>query len=209
MSNFNLNDLNLDDIGQWPLPAKITLISILSLFVVFLGYWFLVKPNFDEYASLGIKQKELLETFEVKHAQAVNLQAYINQMQIMKDKFGAMLRQLPAENEMPGLLEDISRTGVASGLSFELFAPKPEVKHDFYTELPIDIIVYGSYHQLALFLSRVGQLDRIVTLHDLSVEPVKLKNTTNPASTADNTKGSGDGLLEMKITAKIYRYNTQ
>lgn len=205
MSNFNLNDLNLDDIGQWPVPAKMALISILSLFVVFLGYWFLVKPNFDEYASLGVKQKELLATFETKQAQAVNLQAYINQMQIMKDRFGAMLRQLPAENEMPGLLEDISRTGVASGLSFELFAPKPEVKHDFYTELPIEIVVYGSYHQFALFLSRVGQLDRIVTLHDLLVEPVKANNT----ATATSKKGGGEGMLEMKITAKIYRYNTQ
>lgn len=207
MSNFNLNDLNLDDIGQWPTPAKVALIAILSSFVVFLGYWFLVKPNFDDYDTLQVKQQELRETFESKQGQAVNLQAYINQMQIMKDRFGAMLRQLPAENEMPGLLEDISRTGVASGLSFELFAPKPEIKHDFYTELPIDIIVYGSYHQLALFLSRVGQLDRIVTLHDLSVEP--LQNKTQNVIANGLKKGSGDGMLEMKITAKIYRYNTQ
>lgn len=100
---------------------------------------------------------------------------------------------------MPGLLEEISKTGVASGLTFELFAPQPEVSHDFYVELPIKISVVGTYFQLAMFVSRVAQMNRIVTLHDFSIEGVSSK---------DQKIVSGDELV-MNITAKIYRYRTQ
>ena len=117
----------------------------------------------------------------------------------MNEYFELLLRQLPAKNEMPGLLEEISKTGVASGLKFELFAPQAEVKHDFYIELPIKITVVGTYMQLALFLSRVAQMHRIVTLHEFSI---------SGATSKDNKTVSEDELV-MNITAKIYRYRSQ
>jgi type IV pilus assembly protein PilO len=98
---------------------------------------------------------------------------------------------------MPGMLEDISKTGIASGLTFTLFAPMPEVPHDFYIELPIKIVVSGNYQQFAVFLSRIGQMNRIITLHDFALDDVKSKT--------NNT----DGLLSMQLTAKIYRYRTR
>lgn len=100
---------------------------------------------------------------------------------------------------MPGLLEDISKTGVASGLKFELFAPQPEVVHEFYVERPIKISVVGTYFQLAMFISRVAEMSRIVTLHDFSIAGLSSK---------DNKVVSEDELV-MNITAKIYRYRTQ
>lgn len=117
----------------------------------------------------------------------------------MNERFGAMLRQLPAQNEMPGLLEEISKTGIASGLRFELFAPQAEVAHDFYIELPINIRIVGTYMQIALFLSRVAEMSRIVTLHEFSV---------SGASSKDKKTVSEDELV-MDITAKIYRYRSQ
>lgn len=198
MSDLNLNELTLDNIGQWPKPVKAGMIIILSVLLVGAGYWFLVKSKYEQHTLLQNEERTLKMKFERKQHQASNLQAYQVQMQKMQDRFGTMLKQLPTENEMPGLLEDISRTGIASGLVFELFAPKSEIKHDFYIELPISIEVVGNYHQLAVFISRVAQMGRIVTLHDFTIEP---------AST-DKLKQSGDQLV-MKMTAKIYRYRTQ
>jgi type IV pilus assembly protein PilO len=146
------------------------------------------------------KQEVSLKTdFENKQHQAANLQAYRNQLELMNARFGAMLKQLPAKNEMPGLLEEISKTGVASGLKFELFAPQPEIKHDFYVELPIKISVIGTYMQLAMFLSRVAEMSRIVTLHEFTISGVSSK---------DNKPVSEDELV-MSITAKIYRYRSK
>lgn len=199
MDTVNLNELTLENVGQWPIPVKIGVIVGISLLVIGLGYWLIIKPNFEQFDTLQAQEVALKTEFETKQHQAANLQAYRNQLQLMNERFGAMLKQLPAKNEMPGLLEEISKTGVASGLKFELFAPQPEVVHDFYIELPIKITVVGSYMQLAMFLSRVAEMNRIVTLHEFGVEGV---------SSGDGKTISQDELV-MGITAKIYRYRAQ
>ena len=206
MMNLNINELTLDNVGQWPKPIKVGVVVFLSILLIGMGYWLIAKANFEQYNTLQAQEITLRSEFELKQHQAANLQAYRNQMTIMEERFGNMLKQLPTKNEMPGLLEDISKTGIASGLTFELFAPLPEVQHDFYIELPIKIAVVGNYHQFAVFLSRVAQMSRIVTLHDFVIGRgvIQGENQTGVISKDD----SGDQ-LEMEITAKIYRYRTQ
>ena len=199
--NLNLGELTLENLGQWPNLVKIGVVITLSLLLIGMGYWLIVEANFEQYNTLKAQEVTLRSEFELKQHQASNLQSYRNQMIKMQERFGNMLKQLPTQNEMPGLLEDISKTGIASGLTFELFAPLPEVQHDFYIELPIKTIVVGNYHQFAVFLSRVAQMSRIVTLHDFVIERVTAEN--------GNPKNSSGEQLRMEMTAKIYRYRTQ
>ncbi|MFI4919381.1 MAG: type 4a pilus biogenesis protein PilO [Legionellales bacterium] len=199
MNKISFNELTLDNIGQWPMPMKIGVILGINILIIVLGYWLIIKANFGDFAMLSQQEATLKTEFELKQHQASNLQAYHLQLESMNERFGALLKQLPAKNEMPGLLEEISKTGIASGLKFELFAPQPEVVHDFYVELPIKITVEGTYSQLARFLSRVAEMNRIVTLHEFSVEGL--------SSMKDKTVSEDE--LVMNITAKIYRYRTQ
>jgi type IV pilus assembly protein PilO len=189
MNFSDINDLDFKNIGGWPKPAKIGLIVILSVAILGAGYWFDTQHQLQALKDSQAKELELKQAFEVKQAKAVNLEAYTVQLQEMKKTFGAMLRQLPSKAEVADLLVDISQTGLASGLQFELFSPKTEVPKDFYAELPISIRVIGGYHQLGAFVSGVAALPRIVTLHDISiVHPDK----------ADK--------LVMEVTGKTYRY---
>ena len=160
--------------------------------VVALGYNFHLK---DLQASLEGKQAEelvLKEQFSSKAFQAANLDAYKEQMKEMEVSFGALLKQLPSDTEVPGLLEDITRTGLGSGLEFEEIKLLPEAAQQFYIELPIQITVVGAYHDLATFVSGVASLPRIVTLHDFDLVPAN---------------DSGSSKLRMSILAKTYRYN--
>lgn len=199
MNTVNLSELTLENVGQWPTAVKIGVIAGLSFLIIALGYWLVVKANFEQYETLQTQEATLREEFEKKQHQASNLQAYRNQLQLMNERFGTMLRQLPAKNEMPGLLEEISKTGVTSGLNFELFAPQAEVVHDFYIELPIKITVVGTYMQLAMFLSRVAEMNRIVTLHEFTIQ----------GESSKDSKTVSEDELVMNITAKIYRYRAQ
>ena len=200
--NLNLSELTLENVGQWPNPIKIGVAVLLSLLLSGLGYWLIAKENFEQYNTLLAQEGTLKGEFELKQHQASNLQAYRNQMVIMEERFGNMLKQLPTQNEMPGLLEDISKTGIASGLTFQLFAPLPEIQHDFYIELPIKTAVIGNYHQFAVFLSRVAQMSRIVTLHDFVIG-------RGGATEVDKKKSASGDQLNMEMTTKIYRYRTQ
>lgn len=205
--NLNINELTLENLGQWPNPVKMGVVAFVAFLVIGMGYWLIAKGNFDEYSNLQAQEKTLRQSFESKQQQAANLQAYRDQIAIMQERFGNMLRQLPTQDEMPGLLEDISKTGIASGLTFELFAPQQQVTHDFYIELPIKIDVLGNYHQFAVFLSRVAQMSRIVTLHDFIVERVPEDKTKAKAAGTEPTNTGNK--LRMDITAKVYRYRTK
>jgi type IV pilus assembly protein PilO len=187
----DITDLTFENIDRWPVPIKILVIAVIFLLIVAFGYWFDNKQQLVVLDTAKQREQELKQTFRIKQQLAANYQAYKDQLAEIKQTFGTMLRQLPSTTEVPGLLEDISQAGIASGLTFRLFKPQPEVKHEFYTELPIQIQVVGTYHQLAEFVSKIVGLDRIVTLHDISIARAGIET---------------DGNLIMDITAKTYSY---
>jgi type IV pilus assembly protein PilO len=188
----DLNNLDFNNMGSWPLPAKIVAIIVLCIAVLFAGYWFDTKSQIEVLESARAKENELKQKFETKQAVAANLDAYRKQMEEIEKTFGALLLQLPSKTEIAELLVDISRVGLDSGLEFELFKPQDEVRKEFYAEFPIQIRVNGTYHQFGNFASGVAALPRIVTMHNLSIVTQKGK---------DNK-----GRLVMNATANTYRY---
>ena len=189
----NLDDfrrLNPSEIGTWPvLPKLITLFALL-IGVVFSGYWFDWRSQVQELDAARSKEQQLRTSFLGKQKQAVNLDAYREQLATIEQEFGEMLKQLPNKSEMEALLTDINQAGLGRGLQFILFKPAPkESKSEFYAELPISIKLRGNYHDMGAFASDVSQLPRIVTLSNISLKKDK--------------KGGG---LEMVATARTYRY---
>lgn len=188
----DLSDLDLNNIGSWPPIIKGVVFVLFFVIVLALGYNFHLK---DLQAALERSQGEeqtLKQQFSSKAFQAANLEAYKEQMKEMEVSFGALLRQLPSDTEVPGLLEDVTRTGLGSGLEFEEIKLLPEVTQQFYIELPIQISVVGDYHDLATFVSGVASLPRIVTLHDFEIKPVGTESSS---------------VIRMSVMAKTYRYN--
>lgn len=192
LRSVDFNDLDTSNIGSWPAAVKIIAGALLMVLVLALGYNFYLS---DLQNQLDLKREEettLKEQFASKARLSANLELYTQQMKEMENTFGELLRQLPSDTEVPGLLEDITRTGLGSGLEFEEIKLLPEVTQPFYIELPIQITVTGAYHDLATFVSGVAGLPRIVTLHDFELAP------------ADK---EGGPKLRMSILAKTYRYN--
>jgi type IV pilus assembly protein PilO len=214
---FNINELSLDNIGSWPPLVKIIASVLVFVIVLVLGFVFDLKSNIQQLDRDEEKEISLREDFETKQHRAASLDAYKLQLLKIRKTFGELLQELPSKNEVPGLLEDISKSGLSAGLEFKLFDPQDEVIHDFYAELPIQIVVTGNYHQFGDFVSKLASLNRIVTLHDFDIKkntgeagggapgapPAKKDNTAN-ASTPD-AKTAVDPLM-MTITAKTYRY---
>lgn len=192
LKSINLNDLDVNNVGSWPLAVKVITGILLLVAVLGAGYQFHLSELQMQLEQKEAQERDLKDQFASKAGQAASLDAYRKQMLDMEESFGALLRQLPTDTEVPGLLEDITRTGLASGLEFSEIKLLPEVSQQFYVELPIQIQVRGSYHDLATFVSGAASLPRIVTLHDFEIKPV-----------ADQ-KGAR---LDMQILAKTYRYN--
>ena len=190
MADIDLNNLDFNNIGSWPMVVKAVLIVIVAIGVLVLGYFLDIQDQQDNLARVTSKEKQLKDDFEVKQAKASNLDAYKVQMKEMEDSFGAMIRQLPSKTEVEDLLVDISQTGLASGIEFQLFKPLAEKHIEFYAELPITLKMTGDYHQFGEFVSGIAALPRIVTLENISI---------------NSSKGKDSGLT-MNATAKTYRY---
>ncbi|MCW7556313.1 type 4a pilus biogenesis protein PilO [Endozoicomonas gorgoniicola] len=190
LNEVNLSDLDFENVGAWPLPIRIISCLLVLLLVIFLGYQFHLSGLQTQLDREIAKEKELKEQFRTKAFQSANLGAYREQMRQIEDSFGKLVRQLPSDTEVPGLLEDITFTGRGAGLQFEAIKLEPEIATEFYIELPISITVKGNYHDLGSFVSGVASLPRIVTLHDFSIDPL-----------------SGSNKLKMNILARTYRYN--
>jgi type IV pilus assembly protein PilO len=191
LRKIDINDLDTNNMGSWPPAIKALAGVLLMVLVLTLGYTFYISDQEDHLTLKREEESTLKEQFATKARMAANLELYTQQMKEMENSFGVLLRQLPSDTEVPGLLEDITRTGLGSGLEFEEIKLLPEVTQQFYIELPIQITVTGAYHDLATFVSGVAGLPRIVTLHDFDLAPADPE---------------GGPKLRMSILAKTYRY---
>ena len=187
-----LQSLDPRDPGRWPLAVRAGAVGLCFLILTAVLIWFFVwDTQLPELQRREDVEQQLRQEFRAKHAKAVNLDLYKQQLNDIERSFGALLRQLPGKTEVPNLLVDISQTGLSAGLEEKLFQPQPEQKKDFYAELPIKIRLTGSYHQFGQFVSGIAALPRIVTLHDIQITSVN--------------KDAYDQLA-LELTAKTYRY---
>jgi len=194
LKKIDVNSLDANNLGAWPIAAKV-IACILALVAVLVAGWFLLVQGQLEQLDVAVaEESRLKEEFSSKWRQSANLENYQAQIAEMESSFGEMLRQLPTETEVPGLLEDISRTAISSDLDLEELRLLPETAHQFYIELPIQIVVTGEYHNIAAFISATSSLPRIVTMHDFSIRPLEPKTPNR---------------LHMDIRAKTYRYENR
>ncbi len=185
-----LQSLDPKEPGLWPLYVRAATVVLVALVIAGAGYWYLVTPLLDELATVQQEEVGLKEQFEIKQKKVAALDALKEQLAEMERSFGAMLRVLPSKAEIANLLIDISQTRLASSLEEELFQPQGESPKEFYVEVPNRIVVIGSYHEMADFVSGVAALPRIVTVEEINIAPVTV----------------GKDQLRMSATAKTYRY---
>lgn len=194
-----LQNLDLQDPGRWSAPLRYGAALLLFL-VIAIGssiyLWNKKTPLIEESEGTEV---ELKQKFEIKQKKAVNLEAYKKQLANMEVTFKGMLNQLPSKTELDKLVDDISQAALTSGLEEKEFKKLNENVKEFYAEQSIDILLEGSYHQFADFVSKVAALPRIVTLHDFDINSI----TQNVRS---NRRSQAEEFLQMRITAKTYRY---
>jgi type IV pilus assembly protein PilO len=185
-----INDLDFEQVATWPFEVK----SLVALFVVVIGlvggYYFLEKDKLPLLEVAQNNEFKLKQTYQGKYRIAVNLAAYEEQLSRLKSDFSSMLKSLPTSNETPGLLDDITLVGTSAGLTFRLLNWQREIPKEFYSELPIEMEVFGGYHNFGQFASEIAGLPRIVTVHDFEV--------TQEGNT-----------LKLKVQAKTYRTSNE
>lgn len=182
------NDIDFENIGGWPSQVKIMFALFLAILIFIASYFLFVSDAIDTLKLKQDKEITLRDDFKAKYQLAANLKLYREQLAVMEVQFAELLKMLPSQNEMPGLLDDLTFVATDSGLGIQSLEWKEEIQRDFYIEFPISMAVSGDYHEMGQLVSDVAKLPRIVSLHDFVI------------------KRSDQGTLAMEILAKTYRF---
>ena len=180
---------NWKDPGTWTFAPKLLVLIAILIAIPVAGYFLLWQDQIAEIEKGVAQEVNLKKDYLAKKTQAINLDLHKQQLREIDTQFGALLKQLPNKAQMDALLVDINQAGLSRGLQFELFRPAgAESAREFYSERPISLKLTGTYHDMGGFAADVGQLPRIVTLGDVTIEAGK------------------DGNLSMDVTARTFRY---
>ena len=181
---------NWKDPGTWHAAPKILVLLAILVGLPVMGFFGINQGQISQLEEGREKENKLKDDYVAKKKLAINLDLHRQQLREIDTQFGALLKQLPNKSQMDALLVDINQAGLGRGLQFELFKPAAaESRKEFYAELPIQVKVTGTYHDMGAFASDVGQLSRIVTLQNVSI-------IADPQT----------GVLTMDATARTFRY---
>lgn len=189
----DINNIDWENMGSWPAFGKAVFCVLLFALVSVGGYFYVIADKIETLNMAESKETTLKAEFENKAFRVSNLDAYKDQLEEMEETFGSLLKQLPRDTEVPGLIDDISSAALGAGLSLNVMNPQTMIRTEFYSELPINMEVVGGYHEMGSFVSAVAALPRIVTLHDFSI--VRMNNENKD--------------LKMNIVAKTYQYSSE
>lgn len=182
-------DLNGLPPAQWPIVPRMMCALGVVLAVMAVGWYFYWSTQLEDLDRAAAEEVSLKEAYKSKIQQAVNLEGLRKQKEQVNEYVAALEKQLPSKAEMDALLSDINQAGLGRGLQFQLFKPGQVVVKDYYAELPIDIKITGSYHDIGAFTSDIANLPRIVTLNKLNL-----------------VSGKDSNVLTLDAVAKTFRY---
>jgi len=195
-----MKKLNISLKSLAPVIERIERLSKLQRILIYAGtvvvlvgafVYFSYMPKLKEIGTLKVKHKELEKKLQVAKKNAAQLNSYRSMMKAAETKFKIAKQALPDKKEIPTLIDGISQAAQDAGLDILVFTPKPEVRKEFYAEVPISIKVSGDYHNVAVFFDMIAGLPRIVNVSDIAMAP---------------PKGKDGEELTTSCTAVVYRF---
>lgn len=188
--------ITAEDIKNLPPKYKLLLgIAAFALIGYFYFFYFL-QPALEKKTDLEENLGNLERQIMAKQRVAKQIERHKKEIVTLKENLKMALAKLPEEKEIPGLLSSASKAGTAAGLDFLLFEPLNPAPREFYAEIPVKIIVKGSYHDIARFFDAVAHLPRIVNVTDIIIgNVVRGKN--------------GDNILTANCFLKTYMFLEQ
>lgn len=188
---FTEDSIDFSDVATWGKPAIIGASLAVFLVIFFIGYYFLIENMLQDLDAQSELQTAKIKEYGEKYAIASNKETYQTQMIELDLMFASFLEQIPADTEIPEIIEDITQIASQSGLVTSVISLNSAVDSGVYFALPVNVTVEGDYHDLGEFVAGLTQLKRLISLHDFSLEK------------------AANGDLNLNLAAKTFQFNNR
>jgi type IV pilus assembly protein PilO len=159
------------------MPIRLAIFVGTIVLLAGLFFWLFYLPKSEEIAQTQEEITRLQQKLNQAIVRARALKKFEGEYAEVDAQFQEALKLLPNTKEIPSLLKSITQLGTDSQLEFLLFSPQRERPQDFFMEIPVSIEVSGTYHNVAIFFDKVGQMERIVNILNVSMVPQKERST--------------------------------
>ncbi|PSW11883.1 fimbrial protein [Photobacterium rosenbergii] len=183
-------DLELDEMPDWPLPAQLLVTLVVACLIMAAGYWYWTSSQLDTLDHLKSQEHELRQQLIRRASQVAALPKVREQVEMLQERYHQVVEQLPEEDELSSLLASVNDIGVSNGLEFHRIEWAARIEHPLYFELPLNINVQGHYEDIGRFAADIARLPRIVSLKDIDLR------WSQPQQE----------LLQLKVSATTYRF---
>ena len=174
----SLQELELDEISEWPLLPQLVVILLIMLLIQGAGYWFYLMPKQDEIALLKQEEETVKATLRIKANKVAVLPQIQAQLDELKERYDFLLRQLPVQKELASMLASVNQLGLDSSLTFTRLAWGERESQEFLYRLPLNIELTGSYHDIGDFSQAIAKLPRIINFDDVDWQRVSQESST-------------------------------
>ncbi|EGQ8222662.1 fimbrial protein [Vibrio cholerae] len=174
----SLQELELDEISEWPLLPQLVVILFIMLLIQGAGYWFYLMPKQDEIALLKQEEETVKATLRIKANKVAVLPQIQAQLDELKERYDFLLRQLPVQKELASMLASVNQLGLDSSLTFTRIDWGERESQEFLYRLPLNIELTGSYHDIGDFSQAIAKLPRIINFDDVDWQRVSQESST-------------------------------
>ncbi|ENM3807982.1 type 4a pilus biogenesis protein PilO [Vibrio cholerae] len=174
----SLQELELDEISEWPLLPQLVVILLIMLLIQGAGYWFYLMPKQDEIALLKQEEETVKTTLRIKANKVAVLPQIQAQLDELKERYDFLLRQLPVQKELASMLASVNQLGLDSSLTFTRIDWGERESQEFLYRLPLNIELTGSYHDIGDFSQAIAKLPRIINFDDVDWQRVSQESST-------------------------------
>jgi type IV pilus assembly protein PilO len=182
----------IEKILNWPVYQRVLLLcGLLAMFLAAFVYTTYL-PQQEEFSSLKAQRTALEAKLQEDRRIADNLEKFREEFEKMKQRLDLALTELPDKKEIPTLLTSIAGLAKDNGLDILRFKPGSESVKGFYAEVPVELKLVGSYHEVATFFNDVAGMARIVNMNNLKM--------------GDAQTNGGRNLLSVECLATTFRF---
>ncbi|MBY8316626.1 type 4a pilus biogenesis protein PilO [Vibrio fluvialis] len=174
----NLQELELDEIAEWPLLPQLAVLLLLVLALQGAGYWLYMLPKQDALEGLKQQEQTLKSTIRIKASKVATLPKLKVQLDELAERYDFLLRQLPVQKELASMLASANELGLENTLTFTRIDWGEKQNQEFLYRLPLNIELTGNYHNIGDFSEAIARLPRIINFDDVDWQRVSQESST-------------------------------
>ena len=174
----SLQDLDVDEITEWPLLPQLAVVLLLMILIQGVGIWLYIMPMDDELQQLKQQEQTLKATLRIKANKVAALPKLQSQLDELTSRYDYLLEQLPVQKELASMLASVNELGLDNALTFTRIDWGQKQNKEFLYRLPLNIELTGDYHEIGDFSAAIAKLPRIISFDDVNWQRVSQESST-------------------------------